>query len=236
MSRPTSSSSRPTWRSRPDAAGRRGGWRSHAWPGGDGSRGRRGVALPGVLVLTTMLVAVTGWMVGHVLLDQQLHGMDTDDEGVGRVADAAADAVAMALRSVADWRTLPDIEVALSCPSATKALGAFDVGHEQLWVQAGTAAVSRWGPDTPQWHLVWQCHGEYVLGRWPGRGFVPQVAVWVADEPEGDGQPLDSGTDRLLIHAVARVGDGVRGTRTLTVSRAGVGTPVVLDATRGSTP
>ena len=74
------------------------------------------------------------------------------------------------------------------------------------------------------------------LGCWgtgPSRGSNPSVVVWVADDPEGDGLPLRSGNQRLLLAAVAHVGGDARGEASATVWRTGPGSPVVLAAWQG---
>ena len=68
-----------------------------------------------------------------------------------------------------------------------------------------------------------------LASSWPR---IPSVLVWVADDPEGDGQPLRSGNQRLLLTAVAHAGGDARGEASATVWRTGPGAPVVLAAWR----
>ena len=107
-----------------------------------------------------------------------------------------------------------------------------DEPTERNWLQDATNASSRWGPDTPAWQPLWACHAAGVLGHWPARGRNPSVLVWVADDPEGDGQPLRSGNQRLLLTAVAHAGGDARGEASATVWRTGPGAPVLLAAWR----
>lgn len=194
----------------------------------------RGVALPGVLLLAAFLVGVTGWLVGHVRTDLLLAMGVEDEQHTARLAGAAAEAVALGLAQVADWAPVDALALALPCSAAPVPLLPFDESQERAWLQASTDAASRWGADTPQWRMLWMCHAPGVLGRWPERGAAPVVAVWVADEPEGDAVPLVSGNQRLLLQAVARGRAGARGAVALTIERPAAGAPVVLVAWRGA--
>lgn len=200
------------------------------------SRGRseRGIALPGVLLLAAFLVGVTGWLVGHVRTDVALSTELEDALAASRIAEAAVQSVAMALMHQANWAPIDSIALALPCAAPAVALVPLDEPAERAWIQAETDAASRWGPDTPRWRPIWQCHGAGLLGRWPVRGATPSVAVWVADDPEGDAQPLHSSNERVLLVAVARAGQVARGGASATVMRTGPGAPVVLAAWRVS--
>jgi hypothetical protein len=197
-------------------------------------RGRSdaGVALPGVLLLAAFLVGVTGWMVGHLRTDIALTAAIEDAHAGARVAEAAVQAVALALAQHADWTTVNALALGLPCPAALTTVAPLDEIVERSWIQAEMDAGSRWGADTPEWQPVWLCHGTGVLGRWPARGTTPAVAVWVADDPEGDGRPLHSANQRLLVTAVSRTAGAARGAASATVSRTMPGTPVTLDAWR----
>lgn len=198
------------------------------------SRGRNdgGVALPGVLLLAAFLVGITGWLVGHLRTDVALTAALEDAHTAARVAEAAVQAVALALAQQADWTTVDALALAPPCPGAPAVVAPLDEVAERGWIQAEMDAGSRWGTDTPEWQPVWLCHGTGVLGRWPARGATPAVAVWVADDPEGDGQPLRSVNQRLLVTAVARTVGEARGAASATVSRVAPGSPVELASWR----
>ena len=202
------------------------------------SRGRseRGVALPGVLLLAAFLVGVTGWLIGHVRTDVEMRAANEDALIASRVAEAAVQSVAMALGQQQDWLAVDSLALAmplaLPCPSSVAPAVAVDEPAERQWLQAAMTASSRWGADTPVWQPLWACHAAGVLGQWPARGRNPSVLIWVADDPEGDGQPLRSGNQRLLLAAVANAGGGARGEASATVWRTGPGAPVVLAAWR----
>lgn len=197
-------------------------------------RGRSdlGVALPGVLVLAAFLVGVTGWLIGHLRTDSEMAMAIEDTHVGGRVAEAALQIAALALGEVADWAAVDGLPLALACPPAAGGSAALDEAAERVWLQADTEASSRWGADTPQWQLLWACHAEEVLGRWPSRGAAPSVVVWVADEPEGDGLPLRSANQRLLLAAVAHAGGEARAAASVAIHRSGPGAPVTLGAWR----
>jgi hypothetical protein len=192
------------------------------------------VALPGVLLLVAFLVGVTGWVMGHLRTDTAMTvALEETHEG-RRVAEAALQIVALALGQVPDWTTVDGLSVAVACPPTAMGTVVLDEAGERAWLQSTTDANSRWGPDTPQWQPIWACHAHALLGRWPIRGAVPSVVVWVADDPEGDGLPLRSVNQRLLLAAAARVGADALGSASLTIARSGPGAPVTLGAWRSA--
>lgn len=217
MSKWRSSCRYPTWRGGSDVAALR-----DAEPD-------RGVALPGALVLVALLVAVSGWVLGHIRDDatQALVARAFDEQSV--VADGALAIISTALGLVPDWRPVTGLAPGPPCP-AGGAVVPVDPVAEGAWAQAETDAASRWGADTPRWQLVWHCHASAVLGRWPGPGLVPSVLVWVADDPEGDGTPALSTNQRLLVRAVSVGPSGARAVVSAVIDRAGPGTPVRLVA------
>ncbi|WP_157899611.1 hypothetical protein [Luteitalea pratensis] len=196
----------------------------------------RGVALPGVLLLAAFLVGVTGWLVGHVRTDIEMRAANEEALLGSRLAESALQSVAMALGQQPDWTAVDALAVALPltlpCPSSPVAVVPADEPTERNWLQDAMNASSRWGPDTPVWQPLWACHAAGVLGQWPARGRNPSVLVWVADDPEGDGQPLRSGNQRLMLAAVAHVGGQARGEASATVWRTGAGRPILLAAWR----
>jgi hypothetical protein len=194
----------------------------------------RGVALPGVLLLAAFLVGVTGWLVGHVRTDLALRISLDEATMATRIAEAAIESVGMALGQQADWTLVDALAPTLACPASPGSVVAVSEVMERQWVQAEMNAASRWGADTPAWQPVWTCHAEGLLGRWPPRGAIPPVVVWVADDPEGDGQPLRSLNQRLLLTAVARAGGRTLGEASATVTRASPGAPVELAAWRSA--
>lgn len=207
-------------------------WTCSSRPPTSRGRSERGVALPGVVLLAAFLVGVTGWLVGHHTTDVAMMAALEDANTGARLAEAAVQSVAMALQQQPDWTTVDALALALPCPGAPTTVAPLDEVAERRWIQAEMAAGSRWGTDTPEWQPVWLCHGTGVLGRWPARGATPAVAVWVADDPEGDGQPLRSVNQRLLVTAVARTAGEARGAASATVSRMAPGAPVELASWR----
>jgi hypothetical protein len=204
------------------------------WPPTSRGHSERGVALPGVLLLAAFLVGVTGWLAGHVRTDV---GMRTANEEAllgRRLAESALQSAAMALGQQPDWAPVDTLALALPCPSSAVPVVSADEPVDRAWLQDEMNASSRWGPDTPLWQPLWACHAAGLLGHWPARGSNPSVVVWVADEPEGDGLPLRSGNQRLLLAAVAHVGGEARGEASATVWRTGPGSPVVLAAWRAT--
>ncbi len=155
-----------------------------------------------------------------------------DTHSGGRVAEAALQVAALALGQVADWTPVDGLSLALACPPASVGPVVLDEAAERVWLQADTDANSRWGPDTPQWQPLWACHAEGVLGRWPTRGAAPSVVVWVADDPEGDGLPLRSANQRLLLAAVATPAVRRGAAASVAITRSGPGAPVTLGAWR----
>jgi hypothetical protein len=198
-------------------------WRGHS---------ERGVALPGVLLLAAFLVGVTGWLVGHVRTDSDMRVANEQALVGARLADAALQSVAMAIGLQPDWVPVDALALALPCPVSPTPVVPVDEPRERHWLQNQTNAASRWGPDTSSWQPLWVCHAAGVLGQWPVRGRNPSVVVWVADDPEGDSQPLRSGNQRLLLTAVAFAGGDARGEARATIWRTGPGAPVLLAAWR----
>ncbi|HTU99155.1 MAG TPA: hypothetical protein VMF13_01355 [Luteitalea sp.] len=195
-------------------------------------RSARGVALPGVLLLSAFLIGVTGWLVGHVRTDQMVARFSDADDEAERVAQAAVESVALALGSTMDWRPAGLAAVSLACPAATRLPVTMDVGEERARVQSVVDAGSRWGSDRPRFEVAWQCHAEGVLTRWPAGAVNPAVVVLIADEPEGDGLPGISQNERLLVRAVSRGAADSRGEASATITRTAPGAPVVLEAFR----
>ena len=198
----------------------------------------RGIALPGVLLLAAFLVGVTGWLVGHVRTDIAMRMANEEAFAGGRLAESALQSVATALSQQVDWMPVDTLGVGLAltlpCPVSPVPVVPVDEARERAWLQTDTDASGRWGPDTPAWQPLWACHGSGVLGHWPVRGANPSVLVWVADDPEGDGQPLRSGNQRLLLAAVAHARGDARGQASATVWRTGPGAPVLLAAWRST--
>ena len=195
--------------------------------------GERGAALPAVLVLAIVLVGVTGWVVGHVHTERADLVLLEDAAEAERVAAAASQSVAMALGVAPTWSDVAALVVALPCPPTAGLTAPIDEGREEVWLQAATDAVSRWGGDTPRWRPVWRCHGAGLLDREAWRGRAPVVAVWMADDPDGDGDPWRDANGRLRLTAVARAGStGARGAVSATIARSGPGQVVVLAAWR----
>lgn len=192
------------------------------------SRQRRGVALPGVLVIVSVLVSVSGWMLGHLRDDITQARIATMFEAQDGLSGAAVAMVAQALASAPDWRPVGTLGAAPACPASLGDVVPADAAGETAWTQAETDASSRWAADTPRWQLLWQCHAAGVLGRWPSPGRVPAVLVWVADDPEGDGMPGVSDNQRLLLRALALGPGGARGITTATIERSAPGAPVRL--------
>lgn len=199
------------------------------------SRGpsERGVALPGVLILAAFLIGVTGWMVGHLRTDMAMTSELEEAHNATRLAEAAVQAVAIALGQVVDWTPVDGLALGLPCAAPSTGLVPLDETAERLWLQADTDDASRWGADTPRWQLLWACHGPGLLSRWPSRGTAPTVVVWVADDPEGDFLPLRSTNQRLMLAAVARARHDARGAASATISRTGPGAVVTLLAWHG---
>lgn len=196
------------------------------------TRGDQGVALPGVLLLAAFLVSVTGWLLGHVRVEQQMAQAGEHMEVAHRAATAALELAALSLGSVPEWAAVGALIVPLACPPAGAAIVASAPAAETMKLQAETRAGSRWGGNTPQWQLVWQCHAPGVLGRWPSRSPAPSLLVWAADDPEPDGDPLLSTNGRLLIRALAVGANGSRATAGATIQRDAAGAPVILGAWR----
>ena len=192
------------------------------------NRNRRGVALPGALLIVSVLVSVSGWLIGHLRDDVLQARVATTFEAQDGLAGAGVATVAQALATVADWRPVGALGATPVCAAGTGNVVPTDAAGETAWAQAETDASSRWAADTPRWQLLWQCHAAGVLGRWPSPGRVPTVIVWVADDPEGDGLPGVSGNQRLLLRALAVGPGGARGIATATVERSAPGAPVRL--------
>lgn len=197
-------------------------------------RSRSGVALPGVLVFAAFLIGVSGWIVGHLRTDMAMSTELEEMFGDARLAEAALQEVALAMGQVTDWRPVDGLSLALPCPAAPAGIASLDEPSERLWLQREADAGSRWGTDSPRWHPLWSCHGPGLLDRWPLRGTAPAVAVWVADDPEGDGQPTLSGNQRLLLSAVARGRGGSRGAASAVIARSGPGATVRILAWHGA--
>jgi hypothetical protein len=194
------------------------------------------VALPGVLLLAAFLVGVTGWLVGHVRADIDMRAANDEALVGNRLAEAALQSVAMALGQHPDWSAVDMLgsSLPLPCPAPAAPVVPANESRERSWLQAQTNASSRWGPDTSSWQPLWACHAAGVLGQWPGHGRIPAVLVWVADDPEGDAQPLRSANQRLLLAAVAQAAGDARSEARATVWRTGPGGPVLLAAWRTS--
>ena len=197
-----------------------------------GSHSARGVALPGVLLLAALLVGVTGWLVGHVRTDQLVALASDADEDADRVAQAAIEAVALALGGTSDWGPAGLVAIPLGCPAATRPPVALDATAERGRVQAAVDAGSRWGADTPRFEIGWHCHADGLLAGQSASAANPAVVVLIADEPEGDGRPELSQNQRLLLRAVSRGAASSRGEASATVVRPAPGAPVVLAAFR----
>ena len=226
------------WRGRTDAHRRAvallGAFGERALPGRRQRGAAAGIALPGVLVFAAFLMGVSGWLTGHLLTDIAMTTDDEEGQAAARVAEAALQEVALALGGVADWGPVGALGLALPCAAAGAPVTLLDEPTERAWLQVEVDAAGRWGGDAPQWQPLWTCHGPGVLGRWPVRGAAPSVQVWVADDPEGDGQPLVSANQRLVLASVATGRDSVRATARATVARSTPGAPVRLLAWHGA--
>ncbi len=201
------------------------------------SRGRSewGVALPGAVIFAAFLAGITGWLVGHVATDEAMTRDVEDAAAAVRVADAAVGVAAHALGQAADWSSVGALAVPLTCPLSAMGVTPLDEGAERAWVQAETESGGRWSADAPQWMWLWTCHGAGLLHRWPARGPAPSVVVWVADDPEGDGQPLVSANGTLLLAAVAVARDGTRVITRAAIARSAPGEPVRILSWHGGT-
>lgn len=200
------------------------------------SRGRTdaGVALPAVLVFAAFLVGVSGWLAGHLRTDLAMTTELERSHDAARVAEAALQEVAIALGEASDWAPIDGLALSLTCPPAGMAVTTLAEASERAWLQADVDADARWGVDTPRWQPIWACHGPGLLGRWPARGAAPAVLVWVADDPEGDGQPNRSENQRLLLTAVAAGQGAIRVTARAAVVRSSPGAPVRLLSWHGA--
>jgi hypothetical protein len=193
-----------------------------------GYGGQAGIALPGVLVLSAVLVGVSGWLVGHLRVETALAFELEEAHVASRVAEAALQAAALALGQAPDWTIVGGLGAGLVCPASGLAVVAIDEASERSWLQAETDAGSRWGADSPRWQTLWSCHGPGVLARWPHRHQAPGVVVWVADDPEGDGRPDRDTNQRLVLAAVARGREGVRASARAAIARSSPGAGVRL--------
>lgn len=191
-----------------------------------------GTALPAALVLLACLVGVTGWLAGHVRVDQDLARTLEDEQDAGRLAESAAQVVALSLAQVADWTRVDALVVPLPCVASSRPGIALDAVVEGRLLQASEDAASRWGGETPRWTLAWVCHAPGVLGYWPPAGLVPSVAVWIADDVEGDGDVARDRNQRLRVAAVAAGPGQTRASVQATVGRSASGAPVTLLAWR----
>lgn len=190
------------------------------------------MALPGVLLLALFLVSVSGWLLGHVRTNQELAWSDVEARAVSRAADAGVAFSAQGLAGIVDWHVLDALSGALACPATGAPVTAVDAAQESSTLQASTNARSRWGSNTPQWRLLLTCHAPGVLGNWRDAARAPALLVWVADDPETDGDPLQSANQRLLLRAQASGSRGLRAEVTATVARTTPGAPVTLEAWR----
>ena len=197
-------------------------------------RSDRGVALPGAVLFAAFLAGLTGWLVGHVVTDEAMTRDVEDAAAAARVADAAVEIAAHALGQAADWSNVGALALPLACPPAATAVTPLDEGAERAWIQAETDAAGRWSAAAPQWVWLWTCHGAGVLHRWPARGLAPSVVVWVADDPEGDGQPLASANGTLLLAAVAVARDGTRVATRAAIARSAPGESVRILSWHGA--
>ncbi|MGI8672557.1 MAG: hypothetical protein ACR2LU_08100 [Luteitalea sp.] len=201
-------------------------------PSWRGSCSRDGVALPAVLLLAAFLVAVSGWLLGHVRTEQEMARAGDHVDQARRTAAAGLEIAAAALGGVADWTVIAGLVVSVPCPLSDRAPVAIDAGAETVALQAQWDAASRWGRNTPRWQLAWQCDAAGVFGRWPARSAPPALLVWLADQPEADGVPDEDSDGRVMVHALA-VGPGAaRATASASVQRAGPGGQVSLAAWR----
>ena len=146
-------------------------------------RGRndRGVALPGVLLLAAFLVGVTGWLRRVTCRSDLALRVALEESAVAtRVAEAAVEAVAMALGQQADWTLRRCTRAGAGLPASPGSVVPVGEVMERLWLQAETNAASRWGADTPAWQPLWTCHAAGVLGRWP---LVVRFRPWSSGSP-----------------------------------------------------
>jgi hypothetical protein len=198
------------------------------------SRGgsERGAALPAAMLLLACLVGVTGWLVGHVRVDREVAAALADEQETARLAEAATQVAALALARVPDWSRVDVIAVPLDCPAWPGAVVPLDGIAETAALQAVEDAASRWPAETPRWRLAWTCHAPGVFSVWPTRPPAPSVAVWVADDVEGDDEPGRDTNQRLRVHGVAAGRGGARASATATIGRTASGAPVTLLAWR----
>ncbi len=188
-----------------DGAGARGG--GGVPVGRDGAR-QRGAALPAVLLVLALGLAVTGVLVLLSSAEVRLAAADRDAAEARYAAEAALDRAVLDLQAMASWTDalggLVGSSFSVGAPVLVAGASTVDLEAERSAMQARTAATSAAGANTPQWRLfAWGPLADALPATLDLRSPIA-VAVWIADdEAEVDG---DSGRDTnqaVWVRAVA---------------------------------
>ena len=160
-------------------------------------RPQRGAALPAVLLVLVLGLAVTGVLLLLASAEVRLAAADRDAAEARYAAESALDRAILDLQVMGSWTDalggLVGSSFSVGAPVLTVGTATVDLEAERAVMQARTEATSAAGPNTPRWRLfAWGPLDDALPAMLDLRSPVA-FAVWLADdEAEADG---DSGRD-----------------------------------------
>jgi hypothetical protein len=167
------------------------------------------------LLIAIMVVLLFGAVAGTAALTARIETLIAANYRQGRealyVAEGALSRAIQDLSSFADWtpvlggtlstftqgsatgpRLLPGGDTVVLCCGA---------GSLTAELQQRGLGGSDWGADTPQWRpYAWGASSAW-LAAGPASPYF--IAVWVADDADGDGNPAIDSNGRVIVHALA---------------------------------
>lgn len=193
---------------------------------------RRGVALPGVLLLLIWLTGVTGWLVAHTAWNVTMQRDEHLSVTLGTASDALAALAARSLTHEPDWHAVLSMTTPAPCPGTTTiAVPPGVIVDETTRLQAASDVLDRWpAGQRLQWRPWLACDAGELLGGWRASSPAPWVLALIADDPDGHvlaGQPA-----QVVVAAVAGAASGGRTRRIVTVRRAELHLPPSIVAWR----
>ncbi|MFN8059713.1 MAG: hypothetical protein U0Q12_11190 [Vicinamibacterales bacterium] len=168
----------------------------------------RGLALVVALVAVLLVSALGSALVSMTTTELRIAGSGYDAEATRTAAHAAIDVGAWAVGRATSLTALLDGSERSTLLGPAVAILPGDAGRrvdvavETARLQAETTAGRSWGVETPRWRPIVSGPLTTLLGLSP-HASVQYVVVWLADDLEGDGNPLVDGNRIVWLHAEA---------------------------------
>ena len=173
---------------------------------------QRGAAL----LIAIMAVLLFGAVAGAAVLTARIEILLAANLRQGRealyIAEGALARAIQDLSSLADWT--PVLAGAVSTFTDGPATGSRQLpGGDAVMLCCGPGSLtselqqralagSDWGSETPEWHLfAWGVPSNWLAAASFSNAYF--VAVWVADDVDGDGNPSVDTNGRVIVHALA---------------------------------